>query len=215
MLLTSGGGATGVVGSSTLTVSGKTIDVEGAAFAGFRQVNLISSGDIRLSTPKVVNGLIVGGDTTVPPTELSTFTGSMRAAGDLLLSAQRIYPVSAVNFTIQTPCNVTFAAPAGSNTRIPLSAGGGLTVFASKIEQGGNLFAPLGKITLGSTDTTVSPIMTQSVTLQPGSLTSVTLADTIVPYGATARRHRLVLQRQPQSADAAARRRASCWPAPT
>lgn len=181
--LLTGGGLPTVTGGSTLTVSGKTIDVQGATFSGFSKVSLLSGGDIRLSTPKVVNGIIPTNATQ--PTDPSTFSGNMSSSGDLLLSAQRIYPVSAVSFTIQTPGKVTFAAPAGSNTRTPLSAGGSLNVYATTIEQGGNLFAPLGKITLGSTDTTVSPIVTQSVKLLPGSLTSVTLADTTVPYGAT------------------------------
>lgn len=181
--LLTGGGLPTVTGGSTLTVSGKTIDVQGATLSGFSKVSLLSSGDIRLSTPRVVNGIIPSG--TTQPTDPATFSGTMSSSGDLLLSAQRIYPVSAVNFTIQTPGKVTFAAPSGSNTRTPLSAGGGLNVYATTIEQGGNLFAPLGKITLGSTDTTVSPIVTQSVKLLPGSLTSVTLADTTVPYGAT------------------------------
>ena len=185
-----GGGAgssTLTTSSSTLTINSQTIDVEGAAFAGYGQVNLISTGDIRLSTPKVADGVVgkSGGVNLTAPTELSSFTGSLASQGDLLLSAQRIYPVSAVTFTIQTPANVSFAAPAGSNTNIPLSAGGGITVIASTIDQAGNLFAPLGKITLGNTDSTVSTITTQTVTLEPGSLTSVTLADTTVPYGAT------------------------------
>lgn len=198
-VLLSGGGGSIVSGSSTLTVKGQTIDIEGIlpsdtknpnkvplsglAFSGFSQVNLLSSGDIRLSVLKIVNGIVPSQQTT--PSDLATFSGGMISSGDLLLSAQRIYPVSAVNFTIQTPGKVTFAAPAGSNTALPLSAGGGIRVFASTIEQGGNLFAPLGTIVLGNTDTAISPIVTQSVTLQQNSLTSVTLADTIVPYGAT------------------------------
>jgi hypothetical protein len=181
-------------GSSTLTVNAQTIDVEGAAFSGFAKVNLISSGDLRLSTPKVANGVFaktsLGSPPATVPTELSSFTGRIDSSGDLLLSAQRIYPVSAVDFTIQTPGNVTFAAPAGSNTHIPLSAGGGIEVIANTIDQGGNLFAPLGKIALGNTttdhtDSSVNSIITQSVTLESGSLTSVTLLDTVVPYGAT------------------------------
>lgn len=198
-VLLSGGGGPIVSGSSTLTVKGQTIDIEGIlpsdtknpnkvpfsglAFSGFSQVNLLSSGDIRLSVPKIVNGIVPQGQTT--SSDPATFSGGMISSGDLLLSAQRIYPVSAVNFTIQTPGKVTFAAPAGSNTALPLSAGGGIRVVASTIEQGGNLFAPLGTIVLGNTDTTISSIVTQSVTLQQNSLTSVTLADTIVPYGAT------------------------------
>ncbi|RXT36471.1 hypothetical protein B5V03_32950 [Bradyrhizobium betae] len=182
-VLLTGGGLPTATGASTLTVSGQTIDVQGATFSSFSKVSLLSGGDIRLSTPRVVNGIIPANATQ--PVDPATFTGNMSSSGDLLLSAQRIYPVSAVNFTIQTPGKVTFAAPSGSDTRVPLSAGGSLNVYATTIEQGGNLFAPLGKIALGNTDTTVSPIVTQSVKLLPGSLTSVTLADTTVPYGAT------------------------------
>lgn len=194
-----GSGSDRVAGTSTLTVKAQTIDLEsgrpsnfkpgdtlpGLDFLGFSQVNLIASGDLRLGTLKVVNGLNTSTTGTVP-TEQSSFTGKLLSTGDLLLSAQRIYPVSAVNFTIETPGNVKFAAPANSYTGIPLSAGGGITVIAKTIDQAGNLFAPLGKIALGNTDSAVSTIITQSVVLEPGSLTSVSLADTTVPYGATA-----------------------------
>jgi filamentous hemagglutinin family protein len=182
VLLTGGGDAVNP-GSSTIIVTAQTIDIEGAAFSGFSQVQLKSSGDIRLSTPKVANTVDATSGLVSGP---SSFTGTLATYGDLVLSAQRIYPVSAVDFTIKsTAGNVAFQAPAGSNIDIPLSAGGSLTVLAANIDQGGNLFAPLGKIKLGNTDTTVSPIITQTVTLEPGSLTSVTLADTVVPYGAT------------------------------
>jgi filamentous hemagglutinin family protein len=181
MLLTSagaGGAATG--GSSTLTVRGQTIDIEGAVFSGFGQVNFFSSNDIRLSTPKVANGLLSAGSTL--PADTATFTGRLAVGGNLTMEAQRIFPVSAVDFTIETSAAdgvVTFQAPAGSNTSIPLSAGGSLTVSAPVITQNGNLFAPLGQIALGRVD------ITQQVTLGAGSLTSVTLADTVVPYGET------------------------------
>lgn len=193
-----GSGKERVAGTSTLTVNAQTIDLEsgrpsnfkqgdalpGLDFSGFSQVNLIASGDLRLGTLKVVNGLKTDASQTVP-TEQSSFTGRLISTGNLLLSAQRIYPVSAVNFTIETRGNVKFAAPANSYTGIPLSAGGGITVIANTIDQAGNLFAPLGKIALGNTDSAVSPIITQSVVLEAGSLTSVSLADTTVPYGAT------------------------------
>lgn len=193
-----GSGKERVAGTSTLTVNAQTIDLEsgrpsnfkpgdaqpGLDFSGFSQVNLIASGDLRLGTLKVVNGLKTDPSQTVP-TEQSSFTGRLISTGNLLLSAQRIYPGSAVNFTIETPGNVKFAAPANSYTGIPLSAGGGITVIANTIDQAGNLFAPLGKIALGNTDSAVSSIITQSVVLEAGSLTSVSLADTTVPYGAT------------------------------
>lgn len=198
-VLLAGSGRAPASGSSTLTVNARTIDLQGAQgvaktgtptmgldFSGFGQVNLIASQDIRLGTLKVANGLKTNPATDTSPTaEQSSFTGNLVTAGDLLFSAQRIYPVTAVTFGIETPGSVKFFAPEGSGTTVPLSAGGGITVRAATIEQAGNLFAPLGTITLGNTDAAVSPIITQSVVLAPGSLTSVTLADTTVPYGAT------------------------------
>jgi filamentous hemagglutinin family protein len=179
LLLTDSGGFTAAPGTSTFSASAQTIDIEGAVFSGFGQVNLLSTGDIRLSTPKVADGLVVAGSAV--PTDTSTFQGSLALAGNLLMRAQRIYPVSAGNFTIATTApsgTVTFQAPPGSDTEIPLSAGGSITVTAATIAQNGNLFAPLGQITLGGSGT-------QQVTLGPGSLTSVSLANTLVPFGET------------------------------
>jgi filamentous hemagglutinin family protein len=191
MLFTGGGGPTSTSNSSVHlgferskagdpksdVIIARTIDVEGAAFSGFNDVELKSLGDIRLSTPKVADGLASG--------DSARFTGKIQVGGaDLVLDAQRIYPVSAVDFTIQTTGNVKFQATAGGRGDVPLSAGGSLSVYATTIDQGGNLFAPLGKIALGD-DGTASGIKTTSVTLEPGSLTSVTLADTVVPYGET------------------------------
>jgi len=179
-----GGGGGATAGTSSLTVNSQMIDIEGASFQGFNRVALQSSGDIRLSTMKVVNGLPDTGNIGAT-LDAARFAGQLDASGDILLSGQRIYPVSAVDFSIKTPGNVTFAAPAGSDTTVPLSAGGSLTVWASSIDQTGNLFAPLGRITLGNLDASVSPILTSYVNLTDGSLTSITLADTVVPYGAT------------------------------
>ena len=169
-------------GNSSITVTAQTIDVEGAAFSGFKEVQLKSSGDLRLSTPKVANSI----DSATGVIKDAPLRGALATYGDLLLSAQRIYPVSAVDFTItSTAGNVTFRAPGESNTRLPLSAGGSLTVAAANIDQGGNLFAPLGKITLTGGFGTNPDGTPQGVVLEPGSLTSVTLADQVVPYGAT------------------------------
>lgn len=196
MSLTGGGGGASTSNSSIYLgfergkaggpdhVIAQTIDIEGADFSGFNDLQFKSLGDIRLSTPKVADGLTSG--------DAPRFTGKLQAAGaNLLLDAQRIYPVSAVDFAIQTTGSVTFQATAGGRSDVPLSAGGSLSVYATTIDQGGNLFAPLGKITLGddgtakASDGTLIGIKTTSVTLEPRSLTSVTLADTVVPYGET------------------------------
>lgn len=200
MLLTGGGGSSSAAGSSlhlgfertkagdptSDVIIARTIDVENAAFAGFNDIQLKSSGDIRLSTPKVANGFKSNDGTS---TDAPRFSGRIAAGGaNLILDAQRIYPVSDVDFTIQTTGNVTFQASAGGRSDIPLSAGGSLSVYAATIDQNGNIFAPLGRITLGDDGTATgntSKIQTTSVTLEPGSLTSVTLAGTVVPYGET------------------------------
>lgn len=199
MLLTGGGGSSSTAGSSlhlgfertkagdptSDVIIARTIDIENAAFAGFNDIQLKSSGDIRLSTPKVANGSSNNGTSTDAP----RFSGGIAAGGaNLILDAQRIYPVSDVDFTIQTTGNVTFQASAGGRSDIPLSAGGSLSVYAATIDQNGNIYAPLGRITLGDDGTATgntSKIQTTSVTLEPGSLTSVTLAGTVVPYGET------------------------------
>lgn len=200
ILLTGGGGSSSSTAGSSLhlgfertkagdptsdVVIARTIDVENAAFAGFNDIQLKSSGDIRLSTPKVANGFVANGSSTDAP----RFSGRIAAgAANLILDAQRIYPVSDVDFTIQTTGNVTFQATAGGRSDIPLSAGGSLSVYAASIDQNGNIFAPLGRITLGDDGTATgntSKIPTTSVTLAPGSLTSVTLAGAVVPYGET------------------------------
>src|SRR5262249_6773807 len=52
-----GGGGLARAGNNSLTISSQTLDIEGATFSRFSQANLISSGDIRLSTQKVSNSV--------------------------------------------------------------------------------------------------------------------------------------------------------------
>ncbi|MBY6242346.1 filamentous haemagglutinin family protein [Methylosinus sp. Sm6] len=95
----------------------------------------------------------------------------------------------------------------------PLSAGGAIVVDAKTIQQGGALYAPLGSIVLGlgagqtlpslfvsnPTNNPYDPVqnntgllsglaqnvMTDRVTLLPGSVTSVSAAGLMIPYGST------------------------------
>ncbi|NJL07246.1 MAG: filamentous hemagglutinin N-terminal domain-containing protein [Methylacidiphilales bacterium] len=174
VLLTGGGGTATNTKDSTLTVMADAIDIESATFSGFKSVALVSHGDLRLSTPKVANGVV--DIVTGLPNDTSTFTGSLVSAGDILLDARRTYVATAVDFTIKTPGEVTFEASAGGRNVVPLSAGGSITVEAKTIEQNGYVFAPQGAIALYASD---------EVTLGSDSLTSVSLAGTVVPYGET------------------------------
>ena len=132
--------------------------------------------------------------------------GTLSAAGDLTFTAGQVYVPTAVDFTIAVANytagglarygSVTFQP--GAQRSLPLSAGGGLTVYASSIDQSGVLRAPLGSINLGWDGTGVAPVnaisgqsvsITRSVVLGAGGETSVSAVDPVtgkslvIPYG--------------------------------
>lgn len=133
-------------------------------------------------------------------------SGYLDIAGHLTLTAGQIYPVTASTFTI-TAYNYTNVVPtngsvtirsSGTTPEFPLSGGGRLNIFAASITQGGMLRAPLGSIRLGwdgtgtapkGLVTNVSVPVTQLITLQDGSTTSVSAIDpqtgagVRIPYG--------------------------------
>lgn len=140
---------------------------------GFAQVSLDSSGDLRFLAP------------TDGAEKSRVWT-----PGDLNLLAAQIYPASDVQAEVrvgyqgaQSAAEHTLrisghgAAPAAA----PFSAFGKLTFSAASIEQGGVLRAPLGKIVLGDDLLTT----TREVRLLPGSVTSVSGAGLVMPYGGT------------------------------
>ncbi|WP_085683942.1 MULTISPECIES: filamentous hemagglutinin family protein [unclassified Pseudomonas] len=139
----------------------------------FADVTLASQGDLRFI-----------GSTTQTYADLWT-------AGDLNLGAAQIYPVSGIHarvragFQQQTdPGDGTLRifAQGGAPTALPYSVFGELILAASHIEQGGVVRAPLGLITLGESSKSVQ---TREVALLPGSLTSVSAAGLVMPYGGT------------------------------
>jgi len=109
------------------------------------------------------------------------------------------------NASITAQTAATFAPGEGSviiagsgNRDMPLSAGGTLSIYASNINQGGVLRAPLGTINIGWNGDGTGPkdlisgqavAVAQQVTLGPGSVTSVsalnptTGAPLLIPYG--------------------------------
>lgn len=155
-------------GDGTLGVNARLIDLEGnVALQGFGDVNLASTGDIRLK------GLLQGSDFLA-----RTLEGSLVTGGNLTLQADQIYPTTLSQFRLAVENN-----PAGSVTILGggapsavLSAGGKLTVNAPNIVQQGVLKAPLGDIMLAAEDT---------LTLGGGSITSVSAEGQIIPFGKT------------------------------
>jgi filamentous hemagglutinin family protein len=162
-------GVTPDAGNANLVAIGGTVDVRGSSvLAGFATTTLESRGDLRLSSAQNftdINGQLLN--------------NSLYTAGDLILQAGQVYPTTAVNFELNTPGTVRILpGTATMPSATPLSAGGQLTITAQNIDQEGVLRAPLGQITLNAG-------ATGSVTLAPGSLTSVSADGQLIPYGST------------------------------
>ncbi|KIO50353.1 filamentous haemagglutinin family protein [Nitrosospira sp. NpAV] len=154
------------IGNATLTVSAKLVDIRGKSILdGFSTARYHSNGDIRFSYSVT--------DAT------TNFTGSLKTAGDLMFQAAQLYPVTRADFTLNpegayAPGAVTFLSNGGSLADTPLSAGGKLTVNATTINQAGVVRAPLGQIAFNATG---------GVTLQDGSVTSVSGDGKLIPFG--------------------------------
>jgi filamentous hemagglutinin len=149
-------------GTGVISFSGSEVDLIGAlAFQQVSLAKLISSGEIQLRGELVDDNNL----------------GSLDIAGELILSAARVVPTTAVNFTITASGgqnNSVEFEQNGSLRGVPLSVGGSLTVNADDILQGGTVFAPFGQLTFAANDT---------LTFAPGSLTSVSGSSTVLPYG--------------------------------
>lgn len=144
-------------GDGVLRVEAQLVDIVGhSSLQGIKQTDIHSSGDVRL------RGVVRDG---------LEYSGSLSAVGELNIGADQIYPTTLSEFTInlQKDSNATDAsgviriAPGDGATPV-LSAAGKLTLNAARIQQGGVLKAPLGALTLNATE---------SLTLAPGSITSV------------------------------------------
>ncbi len=187
------GSANVQAGSGILTATAGMIDINAGggggndlSFSGVASANLVSTGDIRL-------GMAIANlpDTTNPG---SLLAGELITAGNLTLQAQQVYPVTDIDFTLKSTGKssaITFLGN-GKAASAPLSAGGQVTVDAVSIDQAGTLLAPLGTIRLGAKSAAdLSPnddtgvVVTDNVTLAPGSITSVSLNGLIVPFGQT------------------------------
>ena len=154
-------------GTGTLSLNAQQIDLVGnVGVSGARLLSLDSTGDVMLQ------GIII-------PSENEPYEqGSLTLDGDLAIDASRIYPATTTNYTIQTlaPGNSVTLGQTAPSPGTPLSAGSSVSIFADDIISSGTLLVPFGSITLAATT---------SLDLEPGSLTSVSGAGTLIPYGQT------------------------------
>jgi filamentous hemagglutinin family protein len=152
-----------VGGTGSLTVNAGQIVLGGnTALQGAGRLSLNSTGDVEFEP---VGGLL--------------FSGSLAVAGDLSISAALVYPATQTAYTILDPTGtVTIAHPPGgsSSTQVPLSVNGTIAINAQSIVSSGTIRAPFGQIALNATS---------SLSLQDGSVTSVSADGLILPYGQT------------------------------
>ncbi len=174
-------------GTGQLSVRARVIDIGNLSLQNIGNVNLDATG-----------GVIRGNGTFV-------------MAGDLILKAAQVYPVTGTTFTAvafnhddagavvssgETPGSITVLN--GGHAPLPLSAVGSLALYADSIIHSGTLVAPFGTITLGNLGEGQSPVdpvsglaspITSTLRLTGGSITSVsgvdpkTGASITVPYG--------------------------------
>ncbi|VVN32602.1 filamentous haemagglutinin family protein [Pseudomonas fluorescens] len=156
---------------------GAILQQQGPAVAysrrAFGLVSLDSSGDLRFLAP----------NDRAEKTRLWT-------PGDLNLGAAQIYPATGVQAEVRAGYQgadranehtLRISGRGAAPAAVPYSVFGSLNLTAGTIEQGGVIRAPLGLITVGDDVLTT----THEVRLLPGSVTSVSAAGLVMPYGGT------------------------------
>lgn len=188
--------------------SGLNMDVPVALTLNAPQVEVAGNGIAQLTTSTFTMGSRVGGaptpttgnaafrvnadfidlvDTSVVTNVLRTELnaqndirgrGLLTVPHELVMRARQIYPATASALIVEaTGVGSRIEIQSSGATPKPvLSAAGQMTLKADEIVQGGVLRAPLGKITLDAQD---------SLTLTPGSLTSVSADGQLIPFGVT------------------------------
>lgn len=163
-------------GTGSAHISGEVVDLQGfTSLHGFggaaptgsdAPVTIAAAGDLRLRGVRT------------PASISRSFDGALVAKSDLSLSARRIFGTTLTDFLVlnEAPGATTRLSATGADAGIPLSAGSRLELRSDRIVQDARVFAPLGEIVLDAE---------ARLTLTGRSLTSTSLADTVVPFGRT------------------------------
>ena len=109
----------------------------------------------------------------------SEYTGLLLASSDIIIDAQRIYPTTLTDFTIEVAGaagSIEFTDTTRNSSSAPLTLGGTLTVTADLIEQDSNVYAPLGSLDFVAQDT---------LYLTTDSLMASSAADVNAPFFTT------------------------------
>ncbi len=178
-------------GNGSLNISSDHIDLYGSFHInGAEQINLNSSGDIRLNGLTYVEGDFEG------------FQGELATTADLNLDAHQVYATTLTDYKLTIADNaegkVTISRPdevsAENGGAAIMSVGSNITVTAPQIIQNGVIKAPGGEITLQSgyldSDTDKVVLLADSdndsaskIVLGNGSVTSVALENSYNLFG--------------------------------
>ncbi len=176
---------TATSGSAQFTLSSNGwIDLIGSIImSGFQEVYLDAARDMQLTDQLY---------TTINP---NIVQGQLSTAGDLVLQADRIYPTTLSDFTLQSGGKMT-VLPAANPVGGPIySAGGNLTVTAVEgLDVSGTLAAPMGTINL----TAGTPTAPGRIYLEAGSVVT-TAGNAMVNYGSIDVNNNWILQPQTSS----------------
>jgi len=169
------GGTEGLLQTgSRLDVAARLIDAEDTTRIFYADTVLDSAGDLRLlpATGAPLDAGLNGSSTRLT---------ALRAQGNLGIVAAQIYPVTNAVAEIaagsaSAPATLSLSRSTVELPALPYSVFGALNLNAAIIEQGGVLRAPFGNLTL---------VAGKSVRLLPGSVTSISTRDLVIPMGGT------------------------------
>ena len=171
---------------AALKMDAALLDIRDNVQLGFSSSSFNSSGDLRFLA--AVTAAASGNE----------FSTVVTTAGDITLRAAQIYPDSGAMASVQAgvgwgkepasdsplynPASIIRIERNGDTLpALPYSVFGALQLGAATIKQDGILRAPLGAIELGG----ANKGFTKTINVLPGSLTSVSAAGLIMPYGGT------------------------------
>ncbi|ARP94960.1 filamentous hemagglutinin family protein [Bordetella genomosp. 13] len=202
-IYTSDGTVLGAPLGATLDVrAGQVADLSGALQFTYADTRIASEGDLRLLSGGV--SIVYNPADWANPFSRVVQPTHVYATGDLTLSGARIYPeagaivtVAAGHSTGRNSANgtpsaqpvadkvLTLARPEGASgaPAAPYSAFSQLTLIGAEIRQGGALYAPFGSIALNAQTMQAGGVAT--VSFLPGSITSVSGAGLMMPWGGT------------------------------
>ena len=183
--------------TSTLTVAAGQLAIGTGEINGIHVVNRLNT--VMGETPTTIFDQPGFASASFSTTGDTTVGGIFTAGEALSITAAQIYPTTG-NAVINLPAdqNGTDAIPGGTlilartqgaRPVAPLSVGNGLSLFAGTIEQGGDVVAPLGTLSIGYGGEggffQPANAFTTTLTFLPGSVTSVSLKGQTVLYGGT------------------------------